>query len=460
MYNRVHIGNIRAFLFADTLQRYLRFGKEYSIRWVMNITDVDDKTIRDSQKEFSNLEPLDALKKFTQIYSEKFFEDLEKLNIEKEHFFATPHATDCIAEMKTLVQKIVENGFGYEKNGSVYFDINAYRKKYEYGQLVTVDFENMKSTSRVEGDEYEKESLADFVIWKAKKEGEPSWSFSLNTAEGKNISCEGRPGWHLECSAMEKEILELPFDIHSGGVDLCFPHHEDEIAQSIAGYGVDPNTYWVHNEHLMVDGKKMSKSLGNFYTLEDLVEKGFSEAVVRFFLVSNHYRTKLNLSDEALSSAAQLLKRIQNFLQLIEKEQNSSSAKNNDNNSIQSLPLAKNDIDGFREKFFAALDDDLNVSVALSEFFSFLKEASSRGFSGQTGGYDFFVETVKVVESIFGISFFPQQNTVPEEVLDLFFLRKKAREKKEWNESDRLRDKISALGYEVRDGKNEGVFIA
>jgi cysteinyl-tRNA synthetase len=446
VYNRVHIGNLRAFLFADTLQRYLRFGKNQSVQWVMNITDVDDKTIRDSQKKFAESDPKVALKKFTKIYTQKFFVDIKKLNIQKSHFFSTPRATDYIDAMQSLVQKIVDNGFGYEKDGSVYFDVQKYSKSYEYGQLVNIDFANMESTSRMENDEYDKSSASDFVLWKAKKEGEPFWNFDIC---GKN--CPGRPGWHLECSAMEKEVLGLPFDIHSGGVDLCFPHHEDEIAQSVAGYGIDPSAYWVHNEHLMVEGKKMSKSLGNFYTLEDLEEKGFFPEVVRFFLVSHHYRTKVNLTDESLSGAENQLKRIRNFLALVVSKK--------DVPVDPDTGLSTADMQNFRQKFFKAMDDDLNVSVALAEFFEFVKKASQLGLAGvSTKAFSRFVAIVNIVENIMGVSFFPQEEKIPEKITALFEERKKARAEKNWAESDRLRDEIFALGYEVRDG-SEGASL-
>ena len=436
VYNRVHIGNLRAFLFADMLQRYLRFGKQYTMKWVMNITDVDDKTIRDSGEKFPEIsDKKKALQKFTELYSQKFFEDLAKLNIQKDHFAENPKATDYIAEMQAVVTKIVDNGYGYVSEGSVYFDVQKYSQGYKYGQLVHIDFDEMQSTSRVDNDEYEKSSASDFVLWKAKKEGEPSWNFEIN---GEN--CEGRPGWHLECTAMSHEELGIPFDIHSGGVDLCFPHHEDEIAQSVAAYGTEPSKYWAHNEHLMVEGKKMSKSLGNFYTLEDLEKKGFSADVIRFFLVSNHYRTKVNLSDESLEASAQMLKRIRNFL------------------TIGHGNATPENIEKFRGNFSAALDDDLNVSVAIAEFFELVKISS--GESGDTVHRisteisEKFLETVQWVEDIFGVSFLPENDEIPENILKLYEQRLQARADKNWEQSDVLRDEISALGYEVRDGKN------
>ncbi len=437
VYNRVHIGNLRAFLFADLLQRYLRFGKKFKMSWVMNITDVDDKTIRDSQKKYpSSSDKKESLKMFTEHYSQKFFDDLEKLNIQKKHFFKNPRATDYISEMQKVVRQIVDNGYGYVSEGSVYFDVKKYAKDFKYGQLTHIDFNEMQSTDRVDNDEYEKSSASDFVLWKAKKEGEPAWDFEIDTSTGSVISLPGRPGWHLECTAMSHEILGIPFDIHSGGVDLCFPHHEDEIAQSVAAYGKEPSRYWAHNEHLMVEGKKMSKSLGNFYTLEDLEKKGVFADEVRFFLVINHYRTKVNLSDDSLQASSQMLKRIRNFLEI-----------GHGNATLL-------DIQKFLENFYAAMDDDLNVSVAMATFFEFVRVSSADTSSIETEISGKFVEAVEVVESIFGMSFLPQESLIPEGITSLFEERLLARENKDWARSDELRGEISALGYEVRDGKN------
>lgn len=454
VYNNVHIGNLRAFLFSDTLQRYLKFGKNYSVKWVMNVTDVDDKTIKNSAEKFAGDDKISdtndkklRLKKFTELYSQKFFEDLEKLNIKKESFYANPKATDYIAEMQKVVQCIVDNGYGYISEGSVYFDVKKYAEHYKYGTLVHIDFDEMQSTDRVDNDEYEKSSANDFVLWKAKKEGEPSWDFEISdTSTGSVSHLEGRPGWHLECTAMSNEVLGIPFDIHSGGVDLCFPHHEDEIAQSLAAYGKEPANFWVHNEHLMVNGKKMSKSLGNFYTLDDLEKKGFSPEVIRFFLVSNHYRTKVNLSDESLKSSEQMLKRIRNFLEIGHANASTDNTQK------------------FLDNFFSALDDDLNVSVALAEFFNFVKTSSGERLDNPEKSNpeisQKFLDSVKVSENIFGISFLPkntEESSIPENIQELLELRKKAREEKNWKKSDEIRDKISDLGYEVRDGKSMSV---
>ncbi len=439
VYNEVHIGNIRSFLFADTLRRWLQYGEKYTVRWVMNITDVDDKTIRDSRLQFPDILPLEALKKFTEKYTLLFFETLQKLNISKTDFFQTPRATDSILEMQALVQKIYNNGFAYEKEGSVYFDVQKYSKFYLYGQLADVHFGEQQKTVRIQADEYEKENASDFVLWKAKKEGEPFWDYEFSISENRTISLPGRPGWHLECSAMEKEAFGIPFDIHSGGVDLCFPHHEDEIAQSTAGYGNDPNVYWVHNEHLFVEGQKMSKSLGNFYTLSDLEKKGFSSDVIRFFLVTNHYRTKLNLSFEALEGAKNTLQKIRNFsrnikISLVSVLQDGISPKNTHEDSFI-LSITK------------AMQDDLQAPIAIASVFEYLSQLSSDVSLLTSSTF----QIIQWLESLFGVSFFPLEKNIPEDVLLLVKNREIARAQKQWSESDVIRDMILQKGFIVRD---------
>jgi len=417
VYDRVHIGNLRAFIFSDMLHRWLKNGCGYSVKWVMNITDVDDKTIKkscipktgdvDSVDKSNNADKLGYLSDFTEKYSDLFFEDLSKVSIEKSSFFSLPKATDYIEEMKSLVQKIIKNGFGYISNGSVYFDVLKYaeyakKNEFEYGELWHVDFDKMEETERVLNDNFDTVSRFDFVLWKGKKEGEPFWDFDIvDKKNGETVSVDGRPGWHIECSAMEKSLFGVfPFDIHSGGVDLCFPHHEDEIAQSRAGYGEDPARYWVHNEHLMIDGKKMSKSLQNFYTLEDLEKKGFSPEVVRFFLVINNYGKKVNLSDESLSGAGKMLERLRKNI-----------AKVVENGVFPSVELCENS----KKKFEKAMNDNLNSPVAIAELFGFMKKMSKVSTIGLSETSEIkenkerngvvFMKYVEYVESVFGVKF-------------------------------------------------------
>lgn len=445
VYNTVHIGNIRAFLFADTLQRWMRFGEKLNTKWVMNITDVDDKTIRDSKSEFPELDPNEALKKFTTYYSDIFFEDLEAVNVDRGHFLENPFATDYIDHMQNLVQTIVNNGYGYVSDGSIYFNIEAYRKDYKYGELVNLNFDDMVSTDRVEDDEYDKESFADFVLWKGVKDGEPYWDFELTYGEDV-ISIPGRPGWHIECSAMSKSLFhDFPFDIHTGGVDLCFPHHEDEICQARAAYGLDTARFWCHNEHLMVEGKKMSKSLGNFYTLKDLKEKGFDPEVIRFFLVTNHYRKKVNLSEDSLNASGKMLQKMKVYKMGLVNQKGEKEV---------SVVQCEEMLSEFLSEFYSAMQDDLNVSVAIAKAFSFLKEVST--WSLNEDQRQELLTNVELVEKVFGVSFSEEErkDEVPDNVMDLVRQRDVARSEKNWILSDEIRDQLRDMGYTVVDGAN------
>lgn len=416
VYNYAHIGNFRAYLASDTLRRWLQSGHSYKVKWVLNITDVDDKTIRDSKEKHPKEPPKDALLKFTRYYEDIFFEDLKQLNIQKSDFYKNPRATDYIDEMQDLIRKIAEAGFAKEIEGSIFFDVKKWAETDTYGKLLNLDLSGFKSGMRTLADEIEKDDAADFALWKAEKKGEPSWGFDYF---GKNLP--GRPGWHLECSAMEKEIFDLPFDIHSGGVDLIFPHHEDEIAQSKCGYGIEPTQYWMHNEHLLVEGKKMSKSLGNFYTLRDLLEKGHSAEAIRFFLVSSHYRTKVNLSEESLTASKNALQNIRNKLQILKEGENSNSRMQRNEEIQKELenpegedgdPRQKNPemqkklnllIQTRKEKFTAAMNDDLNTSAAIAQLHELLTEI----FQKKLTGIDFspVINFFEWASHIFGVKF-------------------------------------------------------
>jgi cysteinyl-tRNA synthetase len=338
--------------------------------------------------------------------------------------------------MQDLIRRIVACGYGRVVNGSVFFDVKKWADAGHYGKLLSLDLSQLKSGTRTLADEVEKEDLADFALWKAQKPGEPAWDFVL---DGTNLP--GRPGWHIECSAMEEAIFGLPFDIHTGGVDLVFPHHEDEIAQSACGYGTDPTRYFLHNEHLLVDGKKMSKSLGNFYTLRDLIQKGISAEAIRFFLVTSHYRSKLNLTLEALGAAESALVRLKNFARLATRGEDGETWRTG-----RLMPL----IDTAKAQIRAAMDDDLGTPVAIAAVHELMhavsplfpldhKEAAEvRDFFGFAG-------------EVFGIGFLPADSEVPPRVRELFEKRLQARRSKDFAASDRLRDEIAALGYAVRD---------
>ncbi|TNE32910.1 cysteine--tRNA ligase [bacterium] len=438
VYNYAHIGNLRSFLCADLLQRVLRVVDGYNVTWVMNITDIDDKTIKsvndnsawkpEMGEKTSNIK--ENLKKFTQYYKEEFLNDIKKLGIEKKHFSEMPCATDYIEQMKDLIIKIGNNGFAYESQGSVYFNVGKWREADKYGKLKNIDFENFRSGERVDSDEYEREQVSDFVLWKAKKENEPSWELDF---DGKTLV--GRPGWHLECSSMEYEILGLPFDIHTGGVDLQFPHHEDEIAQSKAGYGVEPTNYWFHNEFLQVEGAKMSKSAGNFFTLRDLTQKGLDPIDIRFAMLSAHYRSKYNFTFADVEAAGKSRKRIQRYVfDLI-------------NNSDGHEYI---DVTSFSKQFFKNLQNDLHTPKALGELFTFINNNSPYvvGKNSRMELLEFFEE----FNEIFGIlTFTVPDEDIPEEVVTLANKRLEAKKNKNFDLSDMLRIEIQNRGFLVKD---------
>ncbi len=423
VYNYAHIGNLRAFIFADILQRSLKFVG-YQVKWVMNITDVDDKTIRDSKKKYSNLVPQMALKKLTQFYEEAFWHDLSLLNIEKPDF--TPRATEVIGEIQKIICLIAKNGFAYEKNGSVYFNLKKYLEKYKYGWLIDLDFSQMRFGQRVDCDEYEKENIEDFVLWKKKKEGEPFWSFDFQ-----GIDLPGRPGWHIECSAMSYQYLGFPFDIHTGGVDLKFPHHENEIAQNTATFGIEkPVNFFLHNEHILVDRRKMSKSLDNFYTLRDLNSHGFSPLDYRYLCLNSHYRSKLNFTWLALESAKNSLQEIRNFIKRYCQELDTRISRKGNN---------------YQKIFLKAISDDLNTPEALAEVWQMIKDKE------MTMGEK--VRLLLKFDQVLGLGLekYVSNNETPTEIKELAQRRERYRQNKDWDKADEIRLKIEQAGYQVED---------
>jgi cysteinyl-tRNA synthetase len=341
VYNFPHIGNYRTFLFEDVLRRTLKaFG--YRVTQVMNLTDIDDKTIKGAAAEGV------SLREFTDRYITAFFEDLDVLGVERaEHY---PRATEWIPQMVALVQRLTERGHTYVQDGSTYFRIATFPG---YGKLSGIDVAHVRAGTRVDADEYEKEDVRDFVLWKAAKEGEPSWDTPLG---------RGRPGWHLECSAMSMGILGESFDIHSGGVDNIFPHHENEIAQSEGATGRPFVHTWLHAEHLFVEGQKMAKSLGNFYTLRDLLEKGLDPPAIRYLLISVPYRQKLNFTFDGLHAAAAGIERIGNTLRRLAHTPVATGEG--------SLPVSA--VNEFETEFDAGLADDLNTARALAALHNLL----------------------------------------------------------------------------------------
>ncbi len=457
VYNYAHIGNLRSYVFADLLVRTLRYnyGQNF-VNWVMNITDVDDKTIRDSKIKYPDLTPAEALKKFTSEFEKYFWQDLEKINIAKPDFIT--HAADIkyINKMQDLVKNIFSQGYAYIKDGSVYFDVVKYSKKYKYGLLVDLDVSKLKSDARIDNDEYEKDSVQDFVLWKGEKEGEPSWDFEL---DGENLP--GRPGWHIECSAMGEAELKMPFDIHTGGIDLKFPHHENEIHQSVIGYQcAKPVNYWLHNEHLLVDGQRMGKRFNNFYTIKDLEAKGINPLAYRFLCLQTGYGKVMNFTWEALEAAEEGLKHLYNQIRELSEGQEEINQE-------------------YKKKFLEAMNDDLNMPQALAIVQEVLKSKINNKKKLATVldfdkvlGLNF---SKKIISTTTNTTFISSTTTsttsssssttttllldeytknLSLEIKNLINKRNIARKNKDFKESDRLRDEIEKLGYIVEDTKD------
>ena len=423
VYNYAHVGNYRAYLATDLVKKWLKL-QGLKVRHVMNLTDVDDKTIRDSRKAGK------SLREFTRFYEKAFFEDLEALGIEKAESY--PRATDHIPEMVSLVKKLVSKGKAYKgDDGSFYYSISKFKG---YGKLSGLKLESLEegASGRVKKDEYAKENASDFVLWKAwdKDDGDVFWETELG---------KGRPGWHLECSAMSRKYLGDSFDLHSGGVDLIFPHHENEIAQS-QGIGIKFARHWMHNEHLLVNGQKMSKSLGNFYTLRDVLAKGFSAKAFRYLMLATHYRSQLNFTFEALEAAENTVRKINEFAFRLE---NVNEQKDDGSASKLLAKTIKSHSD--------ALNDDLDVASALAEFFNFVKETNKaideKNLSKKTAQKT--LSFLKDFNYLFGV--LEEKSKVPKQILALVEEREKARQLKDFKKADELRHEITKLGFQIQD---------
>lgn len=426
VYDYAHIGNFRTYVFIDLLKRYLKFIG-YGVVHVMNITDVDDKTIKGA-----NLKGI-SLKEYTDFYLERFMEDIETLRIEKADYF--PRATDHIDEMVKIVKVLLEKGYAYRRGDSIYFRISSFP---DYGKLSKIQVSQEKSYSRIDSDEYEKEFMSDFSLWKGRKEGEPFWQTEIG---------EGRPGWHIECSAMSMKYLGETFDIHVGGVDLIFPHHENEIAQSESFSGKKFVNYWIHCNHLIVEGEKMSKSKGNFYTLRDLVSMGWRPIAIRYLLLSTHYRNLLNFTFDGLSQAEQTLQRIENFFLEFE------SAKTVEVSNPEIKELIEEAEKGFRE----GMDDDLNISIALSAIFELIRKLNKiiKEKPISAGDKEHIMDFFRKIDSVLAI--LPSiKKELPEEIMKMIEEREEARKRKDFAKADRIREELRKIGIILEDTK-EGV---
>ncbi|MBN2600785.1 MAG: cysteine--tRNA ligase [Candidatus Marinimicrobia bacterium] len=422
VYNFAHIGNFRAYLFEDILRRYLKF-KGYQVTQVMNITDVDDKIIRDANKTGK------SIREFTKPYQNAFFEDLDTLGIERAEVY--PAATDHVPEMVRLIKSIMDKGIAYRTDdGSIYFRVSDYPA---YGKLAHLNIAEMQQGTRVQNDEYEKEEIRDFALWKAWKEedGPVFWETEIG---------KGRPGWHIECSAMSSKYLGNHFDIHTGGVDNIFPHHENEIAQSEAASGKKFVNYWIHCEHLMVEGDKMSKSAGNFYRLRELLEKGIDATAIRYVLLSTHYRQKLNFTFDKVEAAAKSITRLRDFKK--------SLAVRSDQESQDIGKI----IDKYLNDFEATLDDDLNISGALGSVFSCIHEINTYRETHSLTKED--VRRILVylnrIDSVLNVLEEPE-NQLTNKEQTLIDARQQARADRNWAEADRIRDELLHRGIILED---------
>jgi len=413
VYNFAHIGNYRAFVFEDLLRRYLKF-KGLRVVQVMNITDIDDKIINAANQQ--NV----SIRDFTEPYRQAFMNDLATLGVEPAEFY--PRATEHIAEMVALIETLQQKGMAYKaEDGSIYFKVSEFPR---YGQLANLNVTEMRRGDRVANDSYEKEEIRDFALWKAWKpeDGPVFWETSLG---------KGRPGWHIECSAMSMKYLGRHFDLHTGGVDNIFPHHENEIAQSEAATGEKFVNYWMHCEHLLVNDEKMSKSLGNFIYLRDLIGKGFNEAAIRLTLLSTHYRQKLNFTFEKLEESAKIITRLRDFKKSLDRD-------------FPAGDLQIGEIVGKCDKDFeSALDDDLNISNALAAVFTLLHEINSYRLDTNLTGSD--VQAINAslarIDSVLNV-LQEREAALSCEEEQLLNSRNQARQERNWAEADRLRKEL------------------
>ncbi len=438
VYDRVHIGNLRTFVFEDVLRRALKFFG-YRVTQAMNLTDVEDKIIA------AAIEAGVDIGDFTAPHVTSFFEDLSALRIERvEHY---PRATAHIAEMIAMIERLLEEGYAYRADDSVFFRIAA---DADYGKLSGIDLDQVRRGARVQSDEYGKEDARDFVLWKGAKEGEPAWASPWGP---------GRPGWHIECSAMSQKYLGTTFDIHCGGVDNLFPHHENEIAQSESANGSPLARYWLHSEHLTVDGEKMSKSLGNCHTLGDLQGRGLPARSIRYLLISVHYRQQLDFTFAKVAEAERALKRIDDmrFRLAHEAEQ---SAGTPDGTAPLEAAVAE-----FEEAFAAALADDLNTSAALGAVFRFVHDVNGiidRGLpAGAKDRVEGALERADQVLAVLDAGAWTGDvvsgpgavdgGLSDAEIERLVEARSEARASRDFAAADRIRDELAAGGVVVED---------
>lgn len=422
VYDFAHIGNLRAYIFADLLRRYLEF-KGYRVKHVMNITDLDDKTIRASKEKGL------SLREYTDRYIRFFFEDIDLLRIRRADVY--PRVTEHIKEMADMIKILLDKGYAYRKDDSIYYKVSEFK---DYGELARIDLSKIRPGVTVEADEYEKEDVRDFALWKAKKEGEPSWVTEIG---------EGRPGWHIECSAMSIRYLGPSIDIHTGGVDNIFPHHQNEIAQSEAATGRKFVRYWMHCEHLLVDNKKMSKSLGNIITLRNLITMGYRPDALRYLFLSSHYRSKLNFTPESIQHAANTLDHLNQFVERMRDLESGAE----DNEEITGI------ISRTGRKFEEEMDNDINTPAALAAIFEMSGDVNRylEKEKLSTGNAKAVYELMLRLDSVLGVLTLVEREELSREAAALIEERERARRMKEFALADELRNRLEEMGIVLED---------
>jgi len=443
IYNYAHIGNLRTFLFQDFLRRTLE-ACGLDVRFCMNLTDVEDKIIRESQnglpQDADNETRMREMRAFTGRFEKAFLEDIDSLRIKRPT--TMPKATDYVPHMIRLIEGLEEKGLAYERDGSVYYRVSAFPG---YGCLARLDKGGMKLGSSIDSDEYERDSISDFVLWKGAKPGEPWWESKWG---------KGRPGWHIECSAMSLDIFGEHLDLHTGGVDLIFPHHENEIAQSEGLVGHQWVGHWAHGEFLLVEGEKMSKSLGNFYTLRDLREKGVDPITFRFAIQSNHYRKPFNFTFEGLNASEAALKRVRAFRRRME-DVGSPGGSGEFKEPID--PIAR--VAQARQDFWDAICDDLNSPEALAALFTLITDINAqddriRLEPKERGAV---LDYLDEADAIFAAWPSEKQGQLDDEIEAMIAARSAAKTSKNWAEADRIRGKLKDMGIALEDRKDGSV---
>jgi len=429
VYDYFHIGNARPFIIFDTMRRYLEY-QGYKVIFVQNFTDIDDKMINRANKEGI------TVKELGERFIAEYFKDAEALGIKKATIH--PKATENIDAIIDVVKKLEEKGYAYNVNGNVYFRT----KKFEgYGKLSHQPLEELEAGARIDITE-DKEDPMDFALWKAQKPGEPAWESPWGM---------GRPGWHIECSAMVNKYLGNQIDIHSGGKDLIFPHHENEIAQSECANGCDFANYWMHNGYINIDNRKMSKSLGNFFTIRDITKK-YEPQVVRFFMLSAHYRSPVNFSDLLMQQAKSSMERVYTCIENLEFLKN--LAEDRELNTQENLLIA--DLDKAKKRFIDAMDDDLNTADAISAIFDIVSSANKNLSSENKNALSAVENALSAIHELGDVLglFQKEEKSIDNEIEELIEQRNNARKEKNWAEADRIRDELKARNIELKDTPN------